>query len=381
MKANHPVILKSALLLIAQTFVLANALPATPPAFAANGKAAKSVLIASKASSNSPDKLTEDEEVNVRVYKNANRGVVNIATVSSAEETLVNPNNAGKSSFGSGSIIDDAGHILTNYHVVDGVDHVRVTLFDGTAVHGAVVGIDPQTDLAVVKIDPPKGMKLTIIPFGDSDKMEVGRKVLAIGNPYGLDRTLTDGVISSLGRSMNTASGRIIKGIIQTDAAINPGNSGGPLLDSQGRIVAINTAIFTLNGQSAGIGFAIPINIAKIIVPQLIAHRKVQRSEIGIDVVNVQGLRVRNVVKGSSAEAAGIQGQHEILYNLGNGLVFKQQSYGDQILEVDGQKVTSIDGFFSYIESKKPDQTVTLTIARNGKSLKIPVKLTASTTS
>ncbi|MBU6452979.1 MAG: trypsin-like peptidase domain-containing protein [Cyanobacteria bacterium REEB67] len=364
--------------------ILSCALPVTPAAFAAAGKAqAQAQKISSKlvttVSSSGSDHLTEDEEVNIRVYKVANRGVVNISTASSAEEALVNPNNVGRDSFGSGSIINTDGYILTNYHVVDGFDHVRVTLYDGSVVHGAVVGVDPQTDLAIVKIDPPKGVKLTIIALGDSEKMEVGRKVLAIGNPFGLDRTLTDGIVSSVGRTMNTASGRAIKGIIQTDAAINPGNSGGPLLDSQGRMIGINTAIFSKAGQSAGIGFAIPINIAKNIIPQLITHHKVSRPEIGLDVVLLQGLRVKNVTKGSPADAAGIQGPKIVQYNLGNGFILNKAEWGDTITEIDGQKVTTIDGFFSYIESKKPDQTVTLTILRAGKTLKIPVKLTLST--
>jgi S1-C subfamily serine protease len=363
--------------------ILSCALPATPAVLAAAGKA-QAPKISSKlvtVSSSGSEHLTEDEEVNIRVYKTANRGVVNISTASSAEEALVNPNNVGRDSFGSGSIINTDGYILTNYHVVDGFDHVRVTLYDGSVVHGAVVGVDPQTDLAIVKIDPPKGVKLTIIALGDSEKMEVGRKVLAIGNPFGLDRTLTDGIVSSVGRTMNTASGRAIKGIIQTDAAINPGNSGGPLLDSQGRMIGINTAIFSKAGQSAGIGFAIPINIAKNIIPQLITHHKVSRPEIGLDVVLLQGLRVKNVTKGSPADAAGIQGPKIVQYNLGNGLILNKAEWGDTITEIDGQKVTTIDGFFSYIESKKPDQTVTLTILRAGKTLKIPVKLTLSTAS
>jgi S1-C subfamily serine protease len=371
--------------------LLSLALPAIPPALAVALDKNHQLKIARKVdikqdptSAEKPDApLTEDERVNIRVYKAANRAVVNISPVASAEETLINPTNPGSNSFGSGSIISTDGYILTNNHVVDGFKNVRVTIWDGTNLHGTVVGVDPQTDLAVIKVEPPKGTKLTVLPLGDSAQMEVGRKVLAIGNPFGYDRTLTDGIVSSVGRVINTAQGRAIKGIIQTDAAINPGNSGGPLLDSQGKIIGINTAIKTMSGQSAGIGFAIPINIAKNIIPQLIDHHHVQRPEIGVDVVvfSDKGLKVLKVAKGSAAEAAGIQALRFLQFNLGNGMMLNQQDWGysDLILEVDGQPVHSIDGFFSYIESKKPDQVVTLTILRAGKKIKIPVKLTTGT--
>ena len=331
-----------------------------------------------------PDcKLTEDEQVNIRVYKAANRAVVNVSTTASAEDTLMGGGNAGRDSFGSGSIISPEGYILTNNHVVTGFQTVRITLWDGTNLQGTVIGVDPLTDLAIVKIDPPKNMKLTVLPMGDSEQMEVGRRVLAIGNPFGYDRTLTDGIVSSVGRTIYE-NNRAIKGIIQTDAAINPGNSGGPLLDSQGKIIGITTAIKSNVGQSAGIGFAIPINMAKNIIPQLISHHRVIRPEMGMDVAQLgnQGLRVLKVAKGSTAEAAGLSGPRLIQIPLGNNLVYNQVDWGaaDTILEVDGQAVSTIDGFFSYIESKKPNQTVTLTILRAGKKVKIPVKLTVTTT-
>jgi S1-C subfamily serine protease len=262
--------------------VITLALPAIPPALALTSSKGKTVKIAANKGdedsqqngSTKPDApLSEDEKVNIRVYKTANRAVVNVSTVASAEETMMN-NGVVKEGFGSGSIINPDGYILTNNHVVEGFQNVRVTLWDGTNLPGQVVGVDPQTDLAVVKVDPPKNIKLTVLPLGDSGQMEVGRRVLAIGNPFGLDRTMTVGIVSSLGRTMTTAQGRAIKGIIQTDAAINPGNSGGPLLDSQAKIIGINTAIFSRAGQSAGIGFAIPINIAKNIIPQPRAARR-----------------------------------------------------------------------------------------------------------
>ncbi|HNN63434.1 MAG TPA: trypsin-like peptidase domain-containing protein, partial [Candidatus Obscuribacter sp.] len=200
--------------------------------------------------------LTEEEKLFIRIYKASNRGVVNISTVSSAEEMMTNAVPAD--GFGSGFIIGTEGYILTNHHVVRGSDHLLVTLYDGSTVQAGLVGYDSQTDLAVLKIKPPKGITLTPIPLGDSSSLEVGRRVLAIGNPFGFDRTLTEGIVSSIGRTIKSENGRLIKGIIQTDAAINPGNSGGPLLDLSGRVVGINTAIFSGTRQSAGIGFAIP---------------------------------------------------------------------------------------------------------------------------
>jgi S1-C subfamily serine protease len=317
------------------------------------------------------------EEENIRVYKSASKGVVNIAPVASAENYILN--NAPPQGFGSGIIISDDGVILTNYHVVDNAEHVRVTFFDGSSLHGLVIGADQQTELAVIKVTPPKDFKLTVIPFGDSSRLEVGRRVLVIGNPFSFDRTLTGGIVSSLGRTMMTEQGRLIKGIIQTDAAINPGNSGGPLLDTQGRVVGVTTAIFSKSGQSSGIGFAIPINIAKNVVPQLLEHRRVLRPELGVEATPAGevGLRVLSVTKGSAADKAGLSGPRIVLYDIGGGLALQKPdwAFADIILAVDGQPTNAVDSLMAYIESKKPNQVVTLTIIRSGRVVKIPVKL------
>lgn len=317
------------------------------------------------------------EEENIRVYKSASKGVVNIAPVASAENYILN--NAPPQGFGSGIIISDDGVILTNYHVVDNAEHVRVTFFDGSSLHGLVIGADQQTELAVIKVTPPKDFKLTVIPFGDSSRLEVGRRVLVIGNPFSFDRTLTGGIVSSLGRTMMTEQGRLIKGIIQTDAAINPGNSGGPLLDTQGRVVGVTTAIFSKSGQSSGIGFAIPINIAKNVIPQLLEHRRVLRPELGVEATPAGevGLRVLSVTKGSAADKAGLSGPRIVLYDIGGGLALQKPdwAFADIILAVDGQPTNTVDSLMAYIESKKPNQVVTLTIIRSGRVVKIPVKL------
>ncbi|MEZ4534536.1 MAG: trypsin-like peptidase domain-containing protein [Cyanobacteriota/Melainabacteria group bacterium] len=183
---------------------------------------------------------------------------------------------------GSGTIISKDGYLVTNEHVVGASEMVRVTLFDGSSYAAKLVGKDLSNDLAVLKIQAPAGKQFDCIEIGNSSELEVGRKVLAIGNPFGYDQTMTQGMISSLGRTLRTRNNRIIKGIIQTDAAINPGNSGGLLLDTAGRMVAINTAIFTPGRQNSGIGFAIPLNIIRSIVPELILHHRVLRADIGI---------------------------------------------------------------------------------------------------
>jgi S1-C subfamily serine protease len=328
--------------------------------------------------SDSTAPITADEALNIRVYKNANKAVVNIANISHLEDQF---NVFPQEHCGSGAIISPDGYILTNLHVIDGADRLRVTLWDGRVLPVSVVGTDPANDLAVVKINPPSGMNLTTIPFGDSAKLEVGRRVLAIGNPFGLDRTLTQGIVSSLGRTLKTQSGRLIKGIIQTDAAINPGNSGGPLLDTSGRLVGINTAIFSHAGQSAGIGLAIPINIAKLIVPQLIANHGVLRPELGIQAVQVtdKGLLVYKLDPDGPAAKAGLSGPKLVVYRDGP-FTFENidVSQADVIVAIDNKSVHSADDLLSYVELKSPGQVVTLTVIRGGRTIKINIKLAMS---
>lgn len=349
----------------------------------APGKSASTSLIAARPAPQAVSRpaapaLTPDEVVNIRVYKGATQAVVHISTSKTPDEGFwYNP--TPKEAVGSGTIISADGYILTNFHVIDGAQQVRVTLYDGTVVPCQPVGEDPDNDLAVIKITPPDGRKLATIPLGDSSQLEVGRRVFAIGNPFGLDRTMSQGIVSSLGRTINSGSGRLIKGIIQIDAAINPGNSGGPLLDSSGRMVGINTAIPTKSGASMGIGMAIPINTAKRIIPELIAHHGITRPDLGILVVQPveSGLRVMRVDPNGPAAKAGLQGPKMVVYRDGP-FVFQNLdvSIADVITTADNVKVRSADDLLSYIEQKKPGQVVTLTILRSGRMLKIPVKLT-----
>src|SRR6478752_1546922 len=230
-----------------------------------------------------------DEQNSIEVYKAISPGVAFVSTTSYVQDAW-GDTEEGKGN-GSGSVIDTEGHILTNNHVVEGATKLTVS-FGGDKVYPAtVVGRDPDTDLAIIKIDPPAG--LPVVPLGDSDKLAVGQKVLAIGNPFGLDRTLTTGVISGLQRPIRARNNRLIEGAIQTDASINPGNSGGPLLDSRGRMIGINSQILSPSGSSAGVGFAVPVSIAKRVVPQLLQNGRVRRPKLGISTRDIAAIRAQ----------------------------------------------------------------------------------------
>jgi putative serine protease PepD len=325
--------------------------------------------------------FTPDEEINIRVYRAASPTVVNITTTAMAYDFFLNP--VPKEGTGSGAIIDRSGHILTNFHVIEGARRLEVTLADGSKWPARPVGADPSNDLAVIKTDAP-AEKLTVIPLGDSSKLIVGQKVLVIGNPFGLDRTLTVGIVSSLGRSIRAENGRLIRGIIQTDAAINPGNSGGPLLNSNGEIVGVSTAIFSPSGGSVGVGFAVAINTAKRIIPDLINRGYVARPYLGIAGHEVfpalaqalrlpvkEGIMVVEVTPGSPAQRAGIRGAERAV-QVGNMIV---RVGGDIITEVDQAKVRTFEELSDFIDTKRPGDTVTLTFHRQGKLNIVEVRL------
>ena len=325
--------------------------------------------------------FTPDEEINIRVYRAASPAVVNITTIAMAYDFFLNP--VAKEGTGSGAIIDRSGHILTNFHVIDGARRLEVTLADGSKWPARPVGADPSNDLAVIKIDAPVE-NLTVIPLGDSSKLLVGQKVLVIGNPFGLDRTLTVGIVSSLGRSIRADNGRLIRDIIQTDAAINPGNSGGPVLNSSGEVIGVSTAIFSPSGGSVGVGFAVPINTAKRIIPELIKRGYVARPYLGIaghDIVPAlvqalrlpvnEGIMVVEVTPGSPAQRAGIRGGDRAV-QVGNMIV---RVGGDIITEVDQVKVRTFEELSDFIDAKQPGDTVALTFNRQGKLNVVEVRL------
>lgn len=320
--------------------------------------------------------LLEDEKNNISVYEQVNKSVVNITSrgVHYDEFSFYAYPTEGS---GSGFIFDKEGHIITNYHVVENGKEFVTTLYNGQQYSTKLVGADPNNDIAVLQIKIPSE-KVYPCMLGSSQGLKVGQKVLAIGNPFGLDRTLTTGIISSLGRTLKTESGRIIKGIIQTDAAINPGNSGGPLLNSRGEVIGVNSAIISRVGQSSGIGFAIPINIVKSIVKDLILFGYVVRANIGILQVyeNGKGLLIAQLEPNGPAQKAGLQGPKLIVQK--SGVVEYRaidRSQADLIIGVDDKEVKALDELLDYIETKKPDTSVNIHILRKGGKATIPVTL------
>lgn len=327
--------------------------------------------------------FSEDERENISVYERLNEGVVNITTETVAVNWFLEPVPQEGGS-GSGSIIDTRGYVLTNNHVVDKAYKIFVNLADGSQYEGKVVGTDPENDLSVIKFDPPKGMQLTTVPFGESRNLRVGQKVLAIGNPFALERTLTVGIVSGLGRPIQTSQENIIRDMIQTDASINPGNSGGPLLDSQGRMIGVNTMIYSPSGGSVGIGFAVPINTAKRVVAELIQYGKVRRGWIDASVVQLfpalvnyakfpvsSGLLVSRTKRGGSAERAGIRGGTEPV-RYGSSIIYLG---GDILTSVDGMKVARLADLYSALEDNKPGDKVAVELVRGGKPVTLNVTL------
>ena len=332
---------------------------------------------------------TQDERENINVYEKYNESVVNITTEVVNVNWILEPVPQSGGS-GSGSIIDSRGYILTNYHVIKGAYKLFANLSDGSQYEASVVGFDSQNDLAVIKFSPPAGAKLLPIPFGSSKGLKVGQKVLAIGNPFGLERTLTQGIVSGLGRPIQKDDTTILRNMIQTDASINPGNSGGPLFNSSGKMIGINTMIYSPSGGSVGIGFAIPVDTAIRIVPELIKDGKVRRGWIDMEAIQLfpalvsylkqsshaspvdKGLLVSSIQAGSSGARAGLKGgtvtvrYGQSTFNIG----------GDIITSVDGQKISSIADLYTALEDNKPGEMVSVEFYRDGKSMKASVQLT-----
>ena len=324
--------------------------------------------------------FTSDEQNNIDVYKSASDATVNITSIVYREDWFFGEYQGQGA--GSGFVINPDGQILTNNHVVTGTAQLTVTLSDKKTYKAKILGVDTRNDLALIKIDA--GRKLAALHLGDSDGLVVGQKVLAIGNPFGqFGGTLTTGVVSALGRSIQTEESRQLEGMIQTDAAINPGNSGGPLLDSHGSVIGINTAIYGQQGN-IGLGFAMPVNRAKAMLEEFQQHGYISRPTLGIQTVWVSGdladmlslptkggLLIQRVERGSAAEAAGLRGPRQVVvvgnYQIGVG--------GDLITEVDGQAVESNETLTRVMGRKRGGDMLDLTVYRNGGSHKISVKL------
>ena len=325
--------------------------------------------------------LTDDELNNIQIYDRANKAVVYVTTVTMQYTWFYQA--VPQEGTGSGVIIDQQGHVLTNYHVVSGADKISITLADGTVADGKVIGTDPENDLAVVQFDP-RGKNLTVIPFGDSSILRVGMKVLAIGNPFGLDRTLTRGIVSGLARPLQTEDGYLIRETIQTDAAINPGNSGGPLLNSHGELIGINSAIKSPSGASAGVGFAIPVNTARPIADQLIRYGVVKRGWIDVDPIELfpqlveyfnmpvqKGILINRA--GAAAQQSGLRGGSQSkAVRSGRTIIY---GGGDIITEINGQKIEAMTDLYNALESTKPGEIVKVTILRGNQTRSYNVKL------
>ncbi|MBC52293.1 MAG: 2-alkenal reductase [Gammaproteobacteria bacterium] len=324
---------------------------------------------------------TNDEENNIDVFKSASPSVVYITNSRMVRRSVfnLNPQEIPQGS-GSGFVWDKRGFIVTNFHVIQNASRVTVTLQDGTAWQAQVVGAEPDKDLAVLRIEAP-AEQLTPVALGDSSLLEVGRKVIAIGNPFGLDTTLTVGVVSALGREINSVTRRQIRDVIQTDAAINPGNSGGPLLNSLGQLVGVNTAIYSPSGASSGIGFAIPVNTVKKIVPELIEFGRVQTPTLGINLFppqyaeyyrnrwRIDGVIVLDVMPGGSPEREGMRGLTETSRGI---------ALGDVIVEVDGVPVVNEDDLLTVLENREAGDVVEVVTLRENARVRYQIELQAT---
>ena len=337
---------------------------------------------------NNTSSYSQEEVQNINVYSLCNEAVVNINTQVVSYDWFLQPYVQDGGS-GSGSIIDKRGYILTNVHVIQDASKIYVSLFDGTQYEAEVVGTDLDSDLAVIKFSPPEGVELKTISFGSSTALRVGQRVIAIGNPFGLERTMTTGIVSSLGRPIQNSNNRIIRNMIQTDAAINPGNSGGPLLDTSGKMIGINTMIQSSSGNSAGVGFAVPAETAVRVVADLIKYGKVHRGTIDATIVQLSrriaqyagldissGVLISEVHKGGNAEAAGLKGGTEAAYyGSRRDIIYIG---GDVIIQIDDIAVTSLADYYSALESKKPGDVVNVVVRRNRKNVTLKIKLVES---
>lgn len=325
-----------------------------------------------------------DEQENIRIYETLNEGVVNISTQVLGYNWFLEavPQDGGS---GSGFIIDKKGYVVTNNHVIANADKITLTLADGAQFEATLVGKDVENDLAVLKFDP-KGRNLVTLPLGSSQGLKVGTKVLAIGNPFALDRTMTTGIVSALGRPLRGDNGLVLHELIQTDASINPGNSGGPLLNSRGEVIGINTMIYSPTGGSVGIGFAVPVDTAKRVVPELLANGRVTRGWIDFTPVQLfpqlvryanlpvdKGILVSKVTAGGQAAKAGLKGgdpNQGVRY--GRTILYLG---GDIIVGINGVEVAALADLYSALESTRPGDKVKVSLLRNGKPMELSITL------
>jgi S1-C subfamily serine protease len=321
--------------------------------------------------------LGPEEKSTIAVFERVSRSVVYITNTGIRRDFFSFDQFEVPQGSGSGFVWDREGHIVTNFHVIYGANAIGVVMADRTDYRAKVVGIDPDHDLAVLKVPAPSESLLPV-SVGTSHDLRVGQKVLAIGNPFGLDHTLTTGVVSALGRTIKSLTERTIDGVIQTDAAINPGNSGGPLLDSAGRLIGVNTQIVSPSGAFAGVGFAVPVDTVSRIVPQLIRHGKVIRPGLGITLFpdslaqrwGLKGVGVARVSPGGAADRAGIRGARQ----MAGGRI----ELGDVIVGIGGLPVDNVDELLTLLDRRQIGERVAVDVLRDGRRLQVAVTLQAA---
>lgn len=316
--------------------------------------------------------LTAVESHTIRLFEEAAPSVCYITTTQLRRNYFSRNVTEIPSGTGSGFVWDRNGHIVTNFHVIQSANRLQVTLADRTTWPATLVGYAAEKDLAVLKIEAPRE-KLFPIQVGTSETLRVGQSVYAIGNPFGLDQTLTTGVVSALGREIQSVAGIPIRDVVQTDAAINPGNSGGPLLDSSGRLIGVNTAIYSPSGASAGIGFSIPVDAVRWVVPELIRYGRIKRPSMGVEVRSVrsiEGVVVYAVTEGGAAERAGIRPLY--LDRYGN------VQLGDVIVAVNGQSISAYSDLFLELEKYSPGERIIVTVMRDNERINVPLSLDAA---
>ncbi len=328
-------------------------------------------------------KLTAEESVGIAVYEKVNRSVVNIRTKATQMDMFSFGPSGPSDGAGSGWVYDGDGHIVTNFHVIANTDEIEVAFYDGQSAKAKVVGSDPANDMAVLQVDVPRE---TLVPvqIGESSSLRVGQRVYAIGNPFGLERTMTEGIVSSLNRTLRPESGtaRLIHSIIQIDAALNRGNSGGPLLDTQGLLIGMNTAIATSTGENTGVGFAISANNINRIVPLLIRDGRIIRASLGIASafpIENSGVGLYHLIDGGPAEQAGLMAAVSIeRVNVPGGTMATQRFQprrADHILSINGQSIATPEELLAEVEKYRPDEVITIRILRQGKEIDVKIKL------
>lgn len=319
--------------------------------------------------------LADDEKNTIEIFKNTENSVVYITSIALRRSLFSLNAFEIPQGVGSGFVWDQYGRIVTNYHVISDANRIEVTMADQSRWKGVLIGVAPDKDLAVLQIDAPAHL-LNPIPVGEADNLLVGQKVYAIGNPFGLDHTMTSGIISALGREIKALTGRVIKGMIQTDAAINPGNSGGPLLDSAGRLIGVNTAIHSPSGAYAGVGFAVPVEEVNRVVPRLIKHGRLIKPGIGaqladqrlVNRLGLEGILVLSVEQGGPAHKAGLRATTQYRGNI---------VLGDIIVGLNGQQVFTYDQLRDELEIHRVGETVLLNILRDGNRMDLEITLTS----